>query len=323
MLREKYYSESELLKIKTYKSDWGWEEKSCAWEEHQINPTDERWVSLCTNCLELFVRVQERVKGHTPLVQSRNLANEHLADNINTYAPKMARGIVAWLLYYTRWNSVVNMLCLASTASFEELLAAYKAECYARWRYIKAEYYKAYQDNNLTNEMARLDAEFIAERKRIEQEFIGEFVRQEWMEEAQYQRLVELANEYVLSLDKKESKPMEMEADGVELYPKLPIHWRLGELLAELKCIKDGRNQPIVRNSLTDDEFIRSIKQADTSFIKARLCQKAFIRQLAIEDAPKGWRDSCIRKGGITKLNDEANDTMDKVSKSVIKYCRK
>lgn len=193
-----YKKEEELLKRYVTEGAWGIEETRAEFEEYQIRPNGDTWFGLCTNCDKFFLR-----RGHYTIMQSRNPHSANLdnyAKRYNELCPKVAYGIVAWLLYYTYWDDEMCVLRRGSYDCWAELFEAYKAECYKRWRYIKAKRYTYFDEERLIAEASKLDKEFVASSLEKEESFIKEFDKPLSIGEEHFARLVELAKRYLAFL---------------------------------------------------------------------------------------------------------------------------
>jgi hypothetical protein len=186
-----YKKEEELLKRYVVKGAWGIEETEAVFEEYQIRQNEDTWFGLCTNCDTFFLR-----RGHYTIMQSRNPHSANLdneARQYNELCPKVAYGIVAWLLFHTYWDEKRCVLRRGSYDGWVELFGAYKAECYKRWRYANAEDYTYFDEERLIAEARKLDEEFVASCLEREESFINAQDKPLWIGEEHWARLMELA----------------------------------------------------------------------------------------------------------------------------------
>lgn len=213
-----YKKEEELLKRYVTKNAWGIEETQAVFEEHQIRSNEDSWFGLCTNCVTFFLR-----RGHYTIMQSRNPLSATLDDEAEQYnelCPKVAYGIVAWLLFHTYWDEKRCVLRRGSCKGWEELFEAYKAECYKRWRYANAEDYIYFDEESLFAEARKLDEEFVASSLAQEESFIKDFAKPLWVGEEHWARLLELSNRYLsfLTGEDTEDKPREYSKELLALF---------------------------------------------------------------------------------------------------------
>lgn len=217
-----YKKEEELLKRYVTKNAWGIEETQAEFEEYQIKKVsvggDDTWFGLCTSCVTFFLR-----RGNYAIMQSRN-PNSSTLDNeaklYNELCPKIAHGIVAWLLFHTYWDEERCVLRRGSYKGWEELFGAYKAECYKRWRYINKENYTYFDEERLEAEARKLDEEFVESSLAQEESFIKDFVKPLWLGEEHWARLVELSRGYLSFLmgEDTEDKPREYSEELLALF---------------------------------------------------------------------------------------------------------
>lgn len=212
------YKEEELLKRYVTKNAWGVEETKAVFEEYQIRPNEDTWFGLCTNCVTFFLR-----RGHYGIMQSRN-PNSSTLDNeakqYNELCPKIAHGIVAWLLFHTYWDEKRSALRRGSYNGWKELFEAYREECYKRWRYANAEDYAYFDEERLIAEARKLDEDFVESSLAQEESFIKDFVKPLWLGEEHLARLVELSRDYSSFLmgEDTEDKPREYSKELLALF---------------------------------------------------------------------------------------------------------
>ena len=306
-----YYKEEELLKVTETTDAWGIKEKSVTWEEHDIKRVDDYYLGLCTNCLCFFLRRQVSTEGHGCFMTMRNVVSsvvENNAEQYNKYAPKVAYGIVAWLLRYTYYDDELG--CLSAEESIDTILNRYKEECYKRWQYQhqkKYHHYSVVEQNEA--EIEKLEMSFLSQHIEQEREYINTFNRPTFIVEAHYKALMARCNEYLnySTIKQQQSAPQAKEKDleCAQYLFGFP-NCNSGNLLAVFKSFNTNKNI-VVDSNLTPVEMLSFIRQADLSFIKLAtykqyffiLCSKFLYHD---KNVLEGWVEEAIRKNDI-KIN--------------------
>ena len=306
-----YYKEEELLKVTKITDAWGAEEIFVTWEEHDVKRVNDYYLGLCMNCLRFFLRRQKcNDWGGGCLMLSQNAANEDIlknnADQYNKYAPKVAYGIVAWLLRYTYYDDELG--CLSAKESLDTILNRYREECYKRWQYQNQKKYLHYSVVTPSQaEIDKLDKSFLSQHIEQEREYINTLSRPTFIVDAHYTALLKLCKDHLNHTTiKQQSEPQE-EQDLECLFPTLP-NWNYSNMLDEFKKLRRRNGSSIVDESLTTDRFIQHIKSADVSFIrgeKVKGYKIAFIRQ-ASQSLVSSWRDVAMRKANLTQKEIES-----------------
>lgn len=306
-----YYKEEELLKVTETTDAWGIKEKSVTWEEHDIKRVDDYYLGLCTNCLYFFLRWQKHSGiSNGTLMQITNTDSSVVKNNAEQYnreAPKVAYGIVAWLLRYTYYDEELG--CLSAKESLDTISNRYREECYKRWQYQhqkKYHHYSVVEQNEA--EIEELDKLFLSQHIEQEREYINTFSRLTFIVEAHYKALMARCNEYLnySTIKQQQSAPQAKEKNLECLFPTLP-NWNFSKMLDELRQLM-YRKRSIIEDSLTLDGFVKHIKSADVSFIqgeKVKGYRIAFIRQAGIT-LGNLWRTEAIRKAKLSQKDIES-----------------
>ena len=304
-----YYKEEELLKVTETTDAWGIKEKSVTWEEHDIKRVDDYYLGLCTNCLRFFLRRQKHSGiSNGTLMQISNIDSsviENNAEQYNKYAPKVAYGIVAWLLRYTYYDEELG--CLSAEESIDTILNRYREECYKRWQYKHQKKYHHYSVvTPAQTEIEKLDKSFLTLHIEQEREYIKTFSRPTFIVEAHYKALLKRCNEYLnySTIKQQQSAPQAKEKELECLFPNLP-NWNFSKMLDDLRQLK-YKKRSIIEDSLTIDGFVKHIKSADVSFfVNVKAYKIAFIKQASIT-LRDYWKNEALRKANLT--NDDVSN---------------
>ena len=299
-------------------SAWGVKEKSVIWEEHDIKRVDDYYLGLCMNCLRFFLRRQKcNDYGGGILMQIRNVDSsvvENNAEQYNQYAPKVAYGIVAWLLRYTYYDEELG--CLSANESIDTILNRYREECYKRWQYQNQKKYHHYSIVTPSQaDIEKLNQSFLNQHAIQEREYINKFSKPTFIAEAHYKELLSLCNEYLMySPIKKQQNAQQAEEKDLEcLFPTLP-NWDFSKILDGLRQLKQKKGNGFIEESLTLEGFVKHIKAADVSFIqgeKVKGYKIAFIRQ-ASKTLGDEWKTEAMRKATLNKKDIESYPLTDK-----------